>query len=292
MNCDMPTEHDDHPGLGLSHSPLTRRQALGRLGAGALLALGAWPGALRAADTAAGEDFRFLVVNDTHAASPECGGYLEGLARQMRSEDGDFLLHCGDVTDKGEARYFGLLKDSFDSLGRRLYPVIGNHDYTSDRDRSAYIEAFRLRINYYFRHRGWQFLGLDSSDGTRYEKTQIQPETFAWLDDNLRRLDPRKPTVLFTHFPLGAGVRYRPENADALLERLLDFNLQAVFCGHYHGFTERTRGRYALTTNRCCALRRGNHDGTKEKGYFVCEAKAGLITRRFVEYKPAASSKS
>lgn len=267
---------------------LTRRQALGRLGAGALLALGAWPGTLRAADRATGGDFRFLVVNDTHASTPGCGAYLDGLARQMRTEEGDFLLHCGDVTDKGQSKYFGVIHDAFRPLGRRLYPVIGNHDYLSESDRSTYINAFRLRINYYFRHRGWQFVGLDSSDGTRYEKTRIQPETFAWLDDNLRRLDPRKPTVVFTHFPLGADVRYRPLNADALLERFLDFNLQAVFCGHYHGFTERTRGGYALTTNRCCALPRGNHDGTKEKGYFVCEAKDGRVTRRFVEYKGAA----
>jgi 3',5'-cyclic AMP phosphodiesterase CpdA len=267
------------------NSPLSRRAALARLGAGTLLALGAWPGALRAADAGRGADFRFLVVNDTHASTPECGPFLEGMARQMKGESGDFLLHCGDVTDKGEGRYFDLIQDALDPLGRRVYPVIGNHDYLSERDRSGYTRSFPLRINYYFRHRGWQFIGVDSSDGLRYDKTLIQPATFAWLDDNLHRLDPRKPTVLFTHFPLGPDVRYRPGNADALLERFLDFNVQAVFCGHYHGLTERTRGAYALTTNRCCALRRGNHDGTKEKGYFVCEATGGRVARRFVEYK-------
>jgi len=28
--------------------------------------------------------------------------------------------------------------------------------------------------------------------------------------------------------------------------------------------------RAMITTNRCCALKRNNHDGTKEKGCFVC----------------------
>ena len=40
-----------------------------------------------------------------------------------------------------------------------------------------------------------------------------------------------------------------------------------------------------ITTNRCCALKRFNHDGTKEKGYFVCDVVNGQINRRFVEYK-------
>ena len=71
------------------------------------------------------------------------------------------------------------------------------------------------------------------------EKTTIQPATFRWLDDHLSRLEKSKPTVLFTHFPLGEKVTYRPLNAEALLERFREFNLVSVFNGHFHGFTER-----------------------------------------------------
>ena len=101
------------------------------------------------------------------------------------------------------------------------------------------------------------------------------------------KLDRKRPTAIFTHFPLGPLTPSRPENADALLERLIGLNLQAVFSGHFHGFTERVLGNVALTTDRCCAISRANHDGTPEKGYFLCEAKAGRITRTFVEVKPA-----
>jgi hypothetical protein len=41
-----------------------------------------------------------------------------------------------------------------------------------------------------------------------------------------------------------------------------------------------------FTTNKCCSISRGNHDGTKEKGYFLCRAKEGRIEREFVEVKP------
>ena len=49
---------------------------------------------------------------------------------------------------------------------------------------------------------------------------------------------------------------------------------------------EKKSGETILTTNKCCAFARGNHDGTKEKGYFLCKAKDGKIERTFVEVKP------
>ena len=55
---------------------MTRREALRHLSAGSLLALGLWPGALRAKDNPDSSSFRFLVVNDTHYMSPECGEWL------------------------------------------------------------------------------------------------------------------------------------------------------------------------------------------------------------------------
>jgi hypothetical protein len=77
----------------------------------------------------------------------------------------------------------------------------------------------------------------------------------------------------------------RPLNAEDLLTRFVDFNLQAVYCGHHHGFTEHLFRQAPVTTNRCCSLKRANHDGTKEKGFFVCTAEDGRVQRKFVEYK-------
>src|SRR5688572_4846481 len=282
-NCGRETDMNDS---NLKFA-LTRRDALQRLSASTLLALGLWPGALRASNEVPLGSFRFLVINDTHCTSPECGPYLEGVVRQMKKEDAEFCLHAGDVTDKAERNYLEMVRDIFSPLPGELYPVIGNHDYTSNTDRDSYTRTFPRRLNYHFRQGGWQFIGLDTSDGLRYEKTSIQAETLQWLDDQLPRLSKTKPTVIFTHFPLGAGVKYRPENSDALLDRFREFNLQAVFSGHYHAFTERQAGNALFTTNRCCALKRGNHDNTKEKGYFLCSAQDGRILRSFVEYKPA-----
>jgi len=309
----------------MNHNLLTRREALQHLGAGTLLAMGLWPGALRADDHHQSGSFRFLVINDTHYVNADCGHWLEGVVRQIKSHGPiDFCLHAGDLTDNGRRADFAAVRDIFKGLGVPTFVQIGNHDYLNEKfaasepqpvtplrspkddrqsvspmpsrpnfNRRAYEDCFPGRLNYYFENHGWQIVSLDSSMGTLASKTTIHADTLRFVDDHLQKFDKKRPMVIFTHFPLGPTVQYRPLNADDLLERFKPYNLQAVFSGHWHGFTERRRGETVLTTNKCCSLQRGNHDGTKDKGYFLCTASEGRISRTFIEYKgPAASAKT
>jgi 3',5'-cyclic AMP phosphodiesterase CpdA len=248
-----------------------------------------WPGCARFADNGRGGVFRFVVINDAHFQSARCSEWFERVSASVRSHEPkpEFCLMVGDLAEHGTSSELGSMRDVLRALGMPFQVVIGNHDYVSDSDRSEWDNLFSKRLNYQFEHRGWQFIGLDSSEGTKYELTRIQSPTLGWLDQTLPKLDRREPTVVFTHFPLGADVAMRPLNADEVLERFRDFNLVAVFSGHFHGFTERKSRRSTLTTNRCCAISRDNHDGTKEKGYFVCTAQDGRIRREFIEVKPA-----
>lgn len=268
-------------------SRLTRREWL-QFSAGTLLSLGLWPGCARFGNNARGGAFTFIVINDTHYQSPQCGEWFERVAASIKSHNPkpELCLMVGDLAEHGTMAELGAMRDALRSFGLPFHTVIGNHDYASQTDRKPYEALYPRRLNYHFEHRGWQFIGLDSSEGTKYQQTRIQPPTLQWLDDALPKLDRARPAVLFTHFPLADGVRMRPLNAEAVLARLLDFNLVAVFNGHFHGFTERTAGRTVLTTNRCCAISRGNHDGTKEKGYFLCNASVAGIQRDFVEVSP------
>jgi 3',5'-cyclic AMP phosphodiesterase CpdA len=269
-------------------SKFSRREWLG-LGAGALLSLGLWPGCTRFAGNGRGGTFTFVVINDAHYQSPQCGAWFERVANRIRAHhpSPEFCLMVGDLAEHGTSSELGAMRDALRSFGLLYHAVIGNHDYVSAIDRRPYEDLFPRSLNYHFTHRGWRFIGLDSSEGMNYRNTRIQSTTLKWLDQTLPKLDRAQPTVVFTHFPLGDGVPMRPMNADATLARLLDLNLVAVFNGHFHGFTERTARRTVLTTNKCCAISRGNHDGTKEKGYFLCMAAAGGVQREFVEVKAA-----
>jgi hypothetical protein len=263
--------------------PLKRRDWF-RLGAGALLGSGLWPGCARWSGRGKGGEFTFVVLNDTHFQSPRCPEFFDRVRASVAAQAPrpELCLVVGDLAEHGTEHELGSMREVLRALKLEFYVVPGNHDYVSDTDRSPWDKVFPNSLNCTVNHRDWQLIGLDSTQGLAYENTFIPTASLAWLDSHLPKLRPEAPTILFTHFPLGVGVKYRPGNADAALERFRNFNLVAVFNGHYHAFTERLLGATAITTNRCCSISRDNHDGSKEKGYFLCRATEGRVTRRFV----------
>ena len=267
----------------------TSRREWIRNSAAATLALGLWPGCARFAGNGRGGEFTFIEINDAHYTSPKCPEWFERVTASIRAHmpKPELCLMVGDLAEKGTAAELGAMRDVLRGLAMPFQVVIGNHDYASQTDRARWDELFPGSLNYHFQHRGWQFVALDSSDGLKYEKTSILPATLQWIDEHAPKLDRKLPTILFTHFPLGPGTTYRPLNTDEMLERFKDFNLVAVFNGHFHGFTERKVRETVFTTNKCCSISRGNHDKTTEKGYFLCRAKDGRIERKFIEVKPA-----
>ena len=259
---------------------LTRRAAL-RIASAPLVALGLRRFA-RAADTA--EGFTFIAVNDLHFFDADCAPFFKIVAAKMRESapDAAFCLMAGDIANDGEAAQYAGVRAAFAGLGMPQHPVPGNHDFTANGDRTGYDAAFPEKLNYTFKHAGWQFIGLDSTQGLDFDQTHISPATLAWLDATIPTLDAAAPTVAFTHFPLGKDVTYRPLNADAVLEKLRKLNLRATFSGHWHGLNEQRLDRAELLVNRCCARVRSNRDGSPLKGWWVCRAAPdGTLTRRF-----------
>ncbi|MFO1490890.1 MAG: metallophosphoesterase [Kiritimatiellia bacterium] len=259
----------------------SRRSFLQTAAPGVLLALGLWPGR-RAEAVEAAPPFRFIQVNDLHCHTPECRAWLARVAASMRERKPAFVLACGDLTDAGGEERMTEVRDAFATIGAPVYAVPGNHDYLAPDDRSAYDRIFPDRLNHAFDHGGWHFVGLDTTEGQKYTQTMISKATLDWAAAHARETDPAVPLVLFTHFPLGAGMPMRPLNADALLEPFRKHNLQAVFGGHHHGFTETNERGVSFTTNRCCAISRQNHDGSVDKGYFLCTAGPRGLYREFV----------
>ena len=262
--------------------PLTRRAALRLTATLALTPL---------ARGAGGADgFEFIAVNDLHFSDEQCTPFFQNVVARMRESAPKAVLAliAGDLADRGTPGQFTALRACLDQLGVPVFPVPGNHDYLTDDDRAAYDAAFPGRSNYVHTHGGWQFIGLDSTQGMEFDGTVISAATLAWCDENLPKLDLRAPTVAFTHFPLGPGTVYRPANADALLTRLDRLNLRGTFSGHWHGLNEQHIHHADVVVNRCCARLRENRDGSPLKGWWVCRAAPdGTLTRRFTALAPA-----
>jgi hypothetical protein len=212
------------------------------------------------------------------------------VVRQLKAEPGsfDFCLLVGDLSEDGRAEQLAPVRDIFKALGIPVYNVIGNHDHLTDTDCQLYQELTCRRLNYSFEHKGWQVVVADLAEGRR-ALVRAAPGTLGYLQQVAAAIPPSRPVILATHFPLGPSVPMRVVNADDVLGIWKGRNLRAVINGHFHGFTQRQLGATVLTTDRCCSFRRGNHDGTKEKGYFVCRVKDGELTRTFVEV-PAPSA--
>ena len=260
---------------------LTRRDALRVTAAFALTPVG-W------ADEAA-PGFDFIAVNDLHFSDEQCTPFFQNVVARMRESapKAVLCLISGDLADRGTPAQFTALRVCLDQLGVPVFPVPGNHDYLTDDDRTAYDAAFPGRSNYIHTHRGWQFIGLDTTQGMDFDGTVISAATLDWCDENLPKLDAHMPTVAFTHFPLGPGTVYRPTNADALLTRLDKLNLRGTFSGHWHGLNEQHIHDADVVVSRCCARVRENRDGSPLKGWWVCRAAPdGTLTRRFAALAP------
>lgn len=267
----------------MSSTDLSRRDML-RLSGRGLLALGLGAALdLQAAKAATQPGlFRFIVINDIHCRDERDFPWFRRLVTDMRQYNPAFCLINGDLSENGLHEQLAPVKEIFGSLGVPLYANVGNHDYATDNTHPAYDELFPGCVNYHFQHGGWQFIGLDSTEHRKVYFTFIQRHTFAWLDATLPALDPAKPTVICTHFPLGDGVLCRPLNTGDLLHRFDHFNLRAAFSGHWHGLAEHHFEHATVTNSRCGSWWRTNHDGSLEKGYHLCETTpAGELRHHF-----------
>jgi hypothetical protein len=256
---------------------MTRREAL-RL-SGAALLLTPW--------TALADEgsFEFIAINDTHYINDECRPFQANVVRLMGADapKAEFVCHAGDVADGGTAAELSAMRELYAEAMLPMHPVPGNHDFIKDTDRTGYDAVFPGKLNYSFVHAGWQFIAIDTTQGTDFDQTKVSPVTLAWLDEQAGKLDLQLPTFAFTHFPLGEGIEMRPLNADAVIERLLKFNLKWVHSGHWHGESKQPARTATLTTSRCCARLRTNRDGSPLKGWHVYRASAdGTLSRRFV----------
>lgn len=265
---------------------ITRREMLrlSALGSAALLTAGLWPGALRAMSEHPSSDFHFIVINDFHYRDERCGVWGEKVVASIRSLTAkpDFCVLAGDISENGNAHQLASARDVFSALPMPVRYIIGNHDYLANDDRKPFTQAFGKDLNRHFEHNGWNFLTLDTTEGRTVYRTNIADDTLHWLDKTLPRIGRKNPIIISTHFPLGWNL-LRPLNVSALLDRFRDYNLQAVYSGHWHGISEHRVLRHTgAVTDRCCSWWRTNQDFSPHKGYFLCRIRGGHSEHKFI----------
>lgn len=78
---------------------------------------------------------RFLIISDTHSATPSQNTTNNGTAFRPPLPKADVLLHCGDLTMVGHLTEYEKTLDMLEGIDAGLKLVIaGNHDITLDAD--------------------------------------------------------------------------------------------------------------------------------------------------------------
>lgn len=232
---------------------------------------------------------KILSLGDMHITDDKSIAYPRKVIEAMNAEGGDLVLVCGDLAKDGLRSELEIAKGVLDEFKMPYYPVVGNHDalYRGEKEETLFSEVFSLKQNnYHFVKNGIHFIAIDHGCGKAFNKNSVRPAAMAWIKETLTGIDENEPIVFFSHYPFGEGVRYQTPNSKEVLALFDGKKLLAMISGHFHGNTERRENGILMTTTACCSGTRGNHDGTKAKGYRVFHVDNKMnVTTEFVEVK-------
>lgn len=237
--------------------------------------------------------WRFGILSDTHLGGAgsslwnhrqlfdQMPEIIACLKRDLAATPYDFLLITGDLAAHHDRDALYAARDLLDSLETPYYPAGGNKDFSLERSRAWFIEAFQRRLPtpdtaYSFSHRGLHFYILDPwrlwEDGTlcpvadshqQAELWAIPPHEFNRLEADLLQ-HASEPTFIAVHQPASnIPERLRTPklknsgplvNGMLLLEFLSRYpQVKAIFSGHTHlHYIDKINTIHQITTGALC----------------------------------------
>ena len=232
---------------------INRKDFLRMAGLGGIVfasGLGPWGRALGAA----GEDFSFVQMTDTHwgfegPPNPEAKTTLKRAVAAVNglSKQPDFVIFTGDLThaadnDAERQRRMMEFKSIVSDLKVKDVRFIpGEND--AGLDAGAMYRSIFGAGNYSFDHKGLHFVALDnvSDPNGLIGDSQLQ-----WLSADLAKLDKAQPIVVFAHrplFDLYPQWDWATKDGAKALEILTPYQNVTVFYGHIHQEHHHTTGK-------------------------------------------------
>lgn len=210
---------------------------------GAVLASGLGPWGH--AQAAAGEDFLFVQMTDTHwgfegPPNPEAKNTLRKAVAAVNSleRQPDFIMFTGDLTHAAADEKEGLRRmTEFKAIVSELKVkdvrfIPGENDTGLDNG-EMYQHVFG-NGHYSFNHKGIHFVALDNvSDPNGL----IGEKQLEWLHADLARLDKTAPVVVFAHrplFDLYPPWDWATKDGAKAIDILTPYQNTTVFFGHIH----------------------------------------------------------
>ena len=179
-----------------------------------------------------GDNFKFIVISDTHYYKKQ-PGYLKKLEALRLALGFEFVVITGDIVQNGKESAYNLVKNDIGNLLVPVYPVIGNHDIYNN-GFNIYKKVFGRSI-YDFSLSDTYFIFLDTANGT------LGPLQKNWLESSLK--SSRQDNIfVFSHysptdkeFQSATAMPY-PEESYYLYDLFDRYNVDYFFCGHLHHY--------------------------------------------------------
>jgi 3',5'-cyclic AMP phosphodiesterase CpdA len=184
-------------------------------------------------------------INALPAAAPP-----EGFVPLPDGTPPDFLMHCGDITEKGTAAQWNdpnaLAQQSYiqtlTHLDRRIQPyaILGNHDSRKAQNIRQPFAALHRGTYYAFDCKGVHVVALDPYPTGNSAAPALDAAQLDWLRADLAALAPQTPILIMMHIlpifdeGLDRTSRLDRQSSDALAGLLNGKNVLAFFHGHWH----------------------------------------------------------
>jgi outer membrane protein assembly factor BamB/predicted MPP superfamily phosphohydrolase len=177
--------------------------------------------------------FRFVFLSDTHIGSPD-GKAEEDLRRTVNdinsSNDIDFVVITGDITELGTNEELPRAKKLFDSLKVKYYIIPGNHDVGwSESGGLSFISTFG-NDRFAFDHNGIRFIACASGPYVRMSDGHIPRDAMTWMKNVLDTTSKNMPVIFLNHYPMDNQMDNWYEVTDLYKTR----NTILFLCGHGH----------------------------------------------------------
>jgi hypothetical protein len=225
---------------------MNRMQFIKLLGFGGLVFASGLKGFAGTAGAEPGRDFFFVQLSDAHwgfqgpKVNPDAAGTLAKAVDAVNAlpHQPDFVVFTGDLThDTDDPEERRARMEQFKSIVARLKVkdlrfLPGEHDASTDRG-EAYREHFG-DTHYAFDHKGIHFIALDN---VSHQGNVLGAPQLDWLGQDLRRVEPEVPIVVFAHRPLFNLYEdwdWTTDDGDQAIALLAAHPNVTVFYGHIH----------------------------------------------------------
>lgn len=183
-------------------------------------------------DMSFAQSFKFAHVTDTHVGGATGAEDLRRTVKDLNTlKDIDFVILSGDITEFGADQELKLAKRILDSLQLPWYVIPGNHDGNWSENGANTFRTVFGGETFFFKHKGYQFIGTNSGPNMRMSPGQIPRENLVWMDSVFAaNPDKQTPLIYINHYPQDSSLN----NWFDALKRVKTRNVQLAFCGHGH----------------------------------------------------------